>query len=93
MTLSCGSKDIQKMHPVSCTNTHHDVTDLVNHEMVENTKILISWKLNITFLQTKNILNLSLKWHILRSYCYVAEETFKRVFCVTNWAKWQVLHY
>ena len=21
-----------KMHPVSCTNTHHDVTDLVNHE-------------------------------------------------------------
>ena len=33
---------IQKMHPVSCTNTHHDVTDLVNHEMVENTKILIS---------------------------------------------------
>ena len=30
------------MHPVSCTNTHHDVADLVNHEMVKNTK-----KLNI----------------------------------------------
>ena len=30
------------MHPVSCTNTHHDVTDLVNHEMVKNTKTLIS---------------------------------------------------
>ena len=24
------------MHPVSCKNTHHDITDLVNHEMVEN---------------------------------------------------------
>ena len=36
------------MHPVSCTNAHHDVTDLVNHVMV-----------------------------ILRSYCLVAEVTFK----------------
>ena len=27
--LSCGSKDIySKMHPFSCTNTDHDVTDL-----------------------------------------------------------------
>ena len=25
------------MHPVSCTNTH-GVKDLVNHEMVKNTK-------------------------------------------------------
>ena len=24
------------MHPVSCTNSHHDVTDLVNHGMVKN---------------------------------------------------------
>ena len=23
------------MHPVSCTNTLHDVTDLVNHGMIE----------------------------------------------------------
>ena len=28
------------MHRVSCCNTHHDVTDLVNHGMVENTKTL-----------------------------------------------------
>ena len=28
-----------QMHPVTCTNTHHDVTDLVNHGMVKNTKI------------------------------------------------------
>ena len=27
------------MHPVSCANTHHDVTDLVNYDMVENTKV------------------------------------------------------
>ena len=26
------------MHPVSCTDTHHDVTDLVNHGIVKNTK-------------------------------------------------------
>ena len=27
------------MYLVSCTNTHHDVTDLVNHGMVKNTKL------------------------------------------------------
>ena len=27
------------MHLVSCTNTHRDVTDLVNHGMVKNTKL------------------------------------------------------
>ena len=27
-----------KTHPFSCTNTHHDVTDLVNHGMVKNIK-------------------------------------------------------
>ena len=36
--MSCGSK----MHPDSCTNTHHDVTDLINHEIVKNTKTWIS---------------------------------------------------
>ena len=24
------------MHPFSCTNTHHDAKDLVNHDMVKN---------------------------------------------------------
>ena len=28
------------MHPVSCNNTHHDVTDVINHGMVKNTKDL-----------------------------------------------------
>ena len=27
-----------KMQPLSCINTHHDVIDLVNYGMVENTK-------------------------------------------------------
>ena len=27
------------MHPVSCTNTRHDVTDLINHGMVKTQKI------------------------------------------------------
>ena len=31
-------KIYSKMHLVSCTNTHRDVTDLVNHGMVKNTK-------------------------------------------------------
>ena len=38
-SLSCGSKDILKIHLVSFTNTHRDVTDLINHGMVKNTKI------------------------------------------------------
>ena len=37
------------------TNTHHDVTDLVNHGMVWNTKTWISWEWNKTFLQNKKI--------------------------------------
>ena len=37
--ISCRSKEFSKMHLVSCTNTHHDVTDLVNHEMVKTQKL------------------------------------------------------
>ena len=33
-------KIYSKMHPVSCTNSHHDVTHLVNHGMVKNKKKL-----------------------------------------------------
>ena len=36
--MSCGSKDIFKVHLISCTNTHRDVIDLVNHGMVKNAK-------------------------------------------------------
>ena len=43
--------------------------------MVKNTKSWIAWERNITFLQDKKIL--CLRWHILRSYCFVAEVTFE----------------
>ena len=62
------------MHLLSCTNTHHEVTDLLNHGMVKDAKTLISSERNINFLQNKEILNLCLRWHILRSYFYVAEQ-------------------
>ena len=46
-----------KMHPASCTNTHHDVTDLLNHGMVKNTKTWVSWEWNVTFLWNEKALN------------------------------------
>ena len=66
-----------KIHPVSCTNTHHDATGLVHHGMVKNTKIWTSWKRNGTFLRNKKILNLCLRWNILKSYRFVEEVTFQ----------------
>ena len=44
-----------KMHPVPCTNIHHDITDLVNQGMVKNTRTWISWEWNITFSWNKKI--------------------------------------
>ena len=58
-------KIYSKMHPVSCTYTHHDVTDLVNHVMIKTAKTWISWLQKISFLQNKKIFNLSLRWHIV----------------------------
>ena len=74
--MSCGSKD-SKMHLLSCINTHCEVTDLVNHGMIKNTKTWTSWERNIIFLWSKKTLNLCFRWLILRSYCFVAEITFK----------------
>ena len=42
-----------KMLPVSYTNTHHDVTDLLNRRMAKTTRTWISWECNITSLQKK----------------------------------------
>ena len=70
-------KIYSKMLLVSCTNTHHDVTDLVNHEVFKNVKTLISLERNITFLQNEKIHNLCLRWFIFRSYNFVAKVTFK----------------
>ena len=75
--MSCGSKDNSKMHLVSCTNTHRHITDMVNHGMVKNKKTWISWEWNIIFLQNKKVLNLCFRWHISRSYSFVAQVTFK----------------
>ena len=77
------------MHPVSCTtNIHHDVTDLVNQDMVKDTKIWVSWEWNVNFLWNKIILNIYHRWHILRNYRFVAEVIFRsqryRVWCRSN---------
>ena len=65
-----------KMYLVSYTNTHRDVTDPVNHGIFKNAKTWISWQRNMIFLRNKKILNLCLRWHILRSYCFVVEVNF-----------------
>ena len=52
-------KTYSKMHPVSYTNIHRDVTDLVNHWMVKNRKSWISWERKITFLRNKKFLTCS----------------------------------
>ena len=72
-------KIYSKMYPVSCTNTYHDVRDLVNHGMVKNTKTWISGEWNIISLRNKKVLNLCFGWHISRSYHFVAEVTFKDI--------------
>ena len=65
-----------KIRPVSRANTHHDVTEFENNGIAKNTKTWISWERNIFFLRNEKILNLYLKWHILRSYRSVTEVTF-----------------
>ena len=70
-------KIYSKVYLVSCTNTHRYITDSVNHGMVMNTKTWISWEQNIIFPRNKKIINLCPRWHILRSYRFVAEVTFK----------------
>ena len=48
--------------------------------MVKNTNTWISWERNIIFLSNKKILNLHLRWHILRSYRFVEEVTLTLFF-------------
>ena len=73
--MICGLKDIFKNASYLMY-----VTDLVNHGMVKSTKTWISSEQNIIFLQ-KKILNLCFRWHILRSYHFLAEVTFKHNEC------------
>ena len=74
------------LSPVSCTNTHCDVTDLVNYGMVKNTKTWIFWEQNILFLWNKKILNLCLRWHILRSYCFAVKVNFNNRFFLNRFS-------
>ena len=78
-------KIYSKMHLVSCTTTHHDVTDSVDLGMVKNTITWISWEWSNTFLRNKKTLNLCLRWHILRSYYFVVEVNFKQFPCRFWW--------
>ena len=91
--MSDGSNDVFKNTPCLVYNTDHDVTDLVNHRMVKNTKIWVSWERNIAFLRNKKIRNLYLIWHILRNYNFVAEVMFKlrKVMSITISNKWEQL--
>ena len=48
--MSCDSKDIIQKCTVSFITIYHDITDLLNHGIVENTKAWISQEWNISFL-------------------------------------------
>ena len=56
------------MDPGSCTNTHHGITDLVNHGMVKNTKTWISLES-----ETK------LFYEIKKFLTYASDDTFWEV--------------
>ena len=66
-------KIYSEMHLVSCTNTHHDITDLLNHGRVKNAKTWIFWEQNVTFLKNPKIINQCLIWHILRTSFLAAQ--------------------
>ena len=78
--MSCDSKYIFKIALCFMYQYSSWRLDLVNHVMFENTKTLIFWERNITFLQNKKILNLCLRWYIFRSYLFLAKVTFNHNF-------------
>ena len=44
----------------------------------------IFWEQNIAFVRNKKILSLWFRWHIFRSYRFVAEVTFKKILTLTD---------
>ena len=58
--------------------------------MVKNTKTWMSWERNIIFLRNKKILNLCVRWLILRSYHFVAEVTFNMLQESILW--WKIIY-
>ena len=83
-------KIYSKMHPVSCTNTHHDITELVNQGMVKYTKTWIYRKWKVAFLRNEKILNLFLRWHILKSYRFVAQVISVNTICTAPKMKFSI---
>ena len=65
------------MYPIFCTNTYHDVTDLVNYGMGKNTKTWISRERNINFLWNKKPM---LHMDTLRNYRLVVVVTINICF-------------
>ena len=55
-----------KMYPVSCTNTHHEVRDLVNHGIVSK---------NLNILRTKQIKKIK-KYKIKKLLICASDNTF-----------------
>ena len=64
------------MHPVSCTNTNHDVTDLINHGWLKIQK-LEYLETEHKFSMKQKALNLCFRCNILTSYNIVVEVIFK----------------
>ena len=69
-------KMYSKTHPVSCTNTLHDIPDFINYGIIQNTKTWISWEQNIIFLSNEKKCNLCLGLLIMRFFHFVTKVTF-----------------
>ena len=77
-SLVAVQKIYSKMDPVSCTNTHHYITGLLNYVMAKNIKTWISWKQYINFPRNQENINLCLRLtNFEKLYLFVAEVTFK----------------
>ena len=80
-----------KRYIQKCTLSHVLIlvmtSKIVSHGIVKNTKTWISWEWDIIFYKIKKFFNLCFRWHLLRSYRFVAEVTFCHDFLVI-WEKW-----
>ena len=70
------------MHPLQYSLCHRFAK---SWGMVKDTKTLTSWERNIHFLWNINILNLCIRWQILKSYCFTAEVIFKKGHTQWHW--------
>ena len=70
------------MHSDSCTNTHHDFTDLINHGMVKNIKTFNILRTENNFsMKQKNSSSVPQMTH-LRGYRFAVEVTFNKHSCI-----------